>query len=142
MNQSKLTPEQIQDNIHAVSAYLHGRVVQAKSRVCEDRWDAMPTRMCFDFVTLLYRPAPTPVTRGWSKPEDVPGPVCWIRSEKDPDQMAMVVGMFGAGVILTEFEGNLRPGFFSWQELNEEPKAQYSTDCREWQPCTVTEPQP
>lgn len=91
----------------------------------------------------FYRIKPEPVTRPWSKPEDVPGPVCWIRSNKDG--AAFVIGINEVGVAYVgSYYGRREEVLLSrveWGAFNG-PRWQYSTDRKTWQPCVVTEAQP
>lgn len=93
------------------------------------------------------RPLPTePKVRAWNKPEDVPGPVCWIRStigaffgqtfrNSDPDAMhAMILSASLTGISYASKELQ----FIPWGD----PKfarLEHSTDRLTWKKCEVTE---
>lgn len=88
-----------------------------------------------------YRRAPAPKTRPWSKPEDVPGPVCWIRRNEvnaphSDNVMAMIVNTSDIG-----FEYFTRQnGFVNWCDVEKISSLEHSTDRKTWLPCTVIEP--
>lgn len=128
----KLTEEQIKSNAAAVEAHLSGRPVQlaALNRDNPEWVDTVTPGWRFDAVS--YRPKPEPRVRPWSKPDDVPGPVCWVRANGAVG--AMVVGMTGAGM-----QCGADPEILTWKEI-ETAKTEYSTDRREWKKCEVTEP--
>jgi len=77
-----------------------------------------------------YRIAPKPVTRAWSKPEDVPGPVCWLRL---PGGDVMVIGFDSRGI---QYAGLDMIATWLWSQID---TVRYSTDRVTWHPCTVTE---
>jgi hypothetical protein len=96
----------------------------------------------------LYRIKPKPVTRPWSKPEDVPLN-CWVRSTRgsgddyglrsnDPDSMhamLVTVSINGISYISKTIQ------YVAWgSELL--GRLEYSFDRKTWQPCVVTEAQP
>lgn len=85
------------------------------------------------FVSYVrYRRKPTPVARFWSKPSDVPGPVCWMRLDGEG---FMIIGLEADGV-----EGlisNSEVSILRWSEMR---GWNHSTDMKTWLPCTTTEP--
>lgn len=85
------------------------------------------------------RPLPAePVTRPWSKPEDVPGPVCFLRYSTAKDTWQVVVGASRMGVLLlvgAEESPVIRMA--AWDTVSKH--WQHSTDRRTWLPCTVTQ---
>jgi hypothetical protein len=90
----------------------------------------------------FYRIKPKLVTRLWSRPEHVPGPVCWIRQKSSPDFQAMIVGTSPYGLDVVACPHNLEPKTYlrirKWSDLTDR---EYSTDRKTWQPCVVTEAQ-
>lgn len=73
-------------------------------------------------------PVPSePVEKRWNKPEDVPGPVCWLRWHDG--SIDMIVGISGEGVLCN---GEL----ISWITLQ---NIKYSTDRKTWLPCTCAQ---
>lgn len=77
----------------------------------------------------LYRPKAGTKMRPWSKPEDVPGPVCYIQ----------LPGTTAAHLITTIGDEGLYIGlghFWSWKELS---NCKASTDRKTWHKCEVTE---
>jgi len=79
------------------------------------------------------RPNPKPVSRPWSKPEDVPGPVCWLRWTDEQNEISMIVGIAMEGV--SSIMGR-DIHFETWDDLSWQ---EYSTDRINWHPCTVTD---
>jgi hypothetical protein len=78
----------------------------------------------------LIRPT---VIRPWSKPEDVPGPVCWIRADSR-FYGAMIVGIDEHGVWTAGGDENIR---HTWAAFN--TPTEYSTDMKTWSPCVVAQ---
>lgn len=72
----------------------------------------------------------------WSKPEDVPGPVCWVRAHQQNAArliLAIEVGYIYVASLSHEFQGTK----FGWNQLVE---FEYSTDRITWKPCTTPRP--
>jgi len=130
----ELTQQQ-KDNLAALEAAYRGEPWQWQDTHGE--W--IPARSSNIHDTLLRgfdcRPKPPIVTRPWSKPDDVPGPVCWITNEyaKNNGVSYMVVGIVSGGVYIAISRNTIIP----WHELA--ALWQYSTDRKTWHPCTVTE---
>lgn len=81
-----------------------------------------------------YRPAPKPVTRPWSKPDDVPCN-CWLKHTEGSDWTSLILSVCTQGIFcVRKFDGAV--GRVAWEELR---KSQYSTDRKTWLPCVVTE---
>lgn len=135
-----MTKEQALQNADAIRAHEAGKPVQFCFCLGEEGdWkDCGPTPL-WEFNSTIYRPKPEPKARPWSKPDDVPGPVCWIRhhSSGKEDQW-MVIGMCADGVKIAGAYGDWleKPSTESWSRLRE---FYYSTDRKTWHPCTVTE---
>lgn len=128
--------EQLRQNAAAMMAHADGKPVQ--SLYFED-----PEKGYLDndapgwfFNTHLYRPKPEPVVRPWSKPEDVPGPVVWLREKDRTNNSASLEGMIAAVSVtgISVFTNDAR--FISWEKL---AKFEYSHDRKTFSPCTVTE---
>lgn len=83
-----------------------------------------------------YRIAPEPVARPWSKPEDVPGPVCWVRSAITKTNERLILVVDAKGVHIATISGG-HSDYFRWLELRQ---LEHSTDRKTWLPCTVTDP--
>ena len=129
-----MTPEErIESNYAALQAHKAGRPVQFWS--VNEFWDDITGEPTW-FNNMTYRPKPKPVQHPWSKPEDVPGPVCWIRRDGGIKGLFLTTGIFKDGLAV-----NLKgDGFFySWQGLA--TQWEYSTDLKTWHPCTVEEGQ-
>ncbi len=78
--------------------------------------------------TGTFRPKHEPAGRPWSKPEDVPGPVCWLQGASNVQRLISTILSTG---IVTDTGGRA-----DWSDLRD---YMHSTDRREWKPCTVTE---
>lgn len=77
----------------------------------------------------LYR---EPISRPWSKPSDVPGPVCWVRGKAWDGYLFLVTVILTRGI----YAGSMD---LSWGMLTS-IGVEYSTDTVTWQPCTTTAP--
>ena len=122
-----LTKEQLRDNAAAILAFADGKPIQfdasgygATIPIWADTTDLTYIQ------TIWHRPKPQPVSRPWSKPEDVPLN-CWLRS---PGAMHLVTQLSNEGTC-----GHTLGRKF-WSELGE---YEYSTDRINWKPCTVEE---
>jgi hypothetical protein len=124
-----LTKEQLRDNAAAMLAFADGKPIQFIASLNDTWQDYLHTDMMPDLTNLPFRPKPQPVSRPWSKPEDVPGPVCWIKASSALG--GMVTGLHNDGVTC---DGTR----FRFGELGI-AKAEYSTDRKTWKPCTVEE---
>ena len=123
-----LTKEQLRDNAAAILAFADGKPIQYDSSDIGSTipiWD--DTKDITEIHIIPHRPKPQPVSRPWSKPEDVPGPVCWLRFSSS-DRFYLVTQIFTEGMWFISL------GRLAWDELD---VYQYSTDCKTWKPCTV-----
>jgi len=123
-----LTKEQLKQSAAAMISFADGKPIQFIP-VHEDTWqDYLHTHMMPDLTGRPFRPKPQPVSRPWSKPEDVPA-YCWLRSPK-----------YGTMHLVTQLSNDGTWGHTLgrklWSELNE---CEYSTDRINWKPCTVEE---
>lgn len=123
-----MTNEQLRQTAAAMNAFADGKLIQYK-RLDGGEW--------MDIIDPMwrpdqceYRPRPEPVSRPWSKPEDVPGPVCWLRMNSDgyvaSEQLITFISR--DGVVF----GGAR---MIWSQLE---KYSYSVDRLIWGSCTVT----
>ena len=127
----KLSIYQLKQNAAAMIAFADGKPIQFIA-ANSDRWvDYLHTDMVPDLTNRPFRPKPQPVSRPWSKPEDVPGPVCWIRVPGS-DRLYLVSQIFTEGMWFIGL------GSLAWHELT---AYQYSTDRKTWHPCTVEDAQ-
>lgn len=101
---------------------------------CDDTWsDADTSGVCSGYtyrVPLNWqhgKPAPQPEPRLWDCAEDVPGPVCWLKTPLGNASLILHVAKEGVGMAIKDGTGN-----FTWAEL---AKCEYSTDRQYWQPC-------
>lgn len=90
-------------------------------RICKGSW---------------FRPFPEPKRRPWMKPEDVPGPACWLRlRDRDCENASlevMIIAVSHRGVTRFTDENH----FLEWGNTNWE-KLEYSTDRKTWHKCEV-----
>lgn len=140
----KLTPYQLRQNAAAMMALADGKPIQFFSN--DAKWedysvadDGEPT----DWHCYQYRPKPEPKTRPWSTPEDVPGPVCWIRgiySDGHRDyRMSMIVG-FSDPTSYQTISNGCQPIALSSQFSDTRwERMEYSTDRKTWHKCEVSE---
>lgn len=126
--------EILKSNALAMLAHANGEAVELS---CPDgdrpEW-LISSNPLWKFDDFCYRPAPNPVTRLWSKPEDVPGPICWIRDQGQDGFGALVIGIDPSGVEALFYEQ--KPTLVKWRCLR---LREYSTDRKTWHPCTITE---
>jgi hypothetical protein len=139
-----LTKKQLAQNADAMKAAIAGQPVQYKMH-CNDEWLEAPqdsvTGLLWNCNQFEYRPKPHPVSRPWSKPEDVPLN-CWIRvGQGEPERLVTMVASDGIRIAGVSCDS----AFFRWQELAEGRElafgCEYSTDRVTWKPCTVEDPQ-
>jgi len=131
-----MTREQKQDLRDAIDADLAGKPVQF--------FDAVGTGGTWRDVvspgfssSVLWRPKPEPKTRLW-RPEDVPMP-CWVRYSTSTATSGSqpIHGVLKDGVWLLLGAPDVpQMCLVDWDTLQ---YWLYSTDGRQWQPCTVTE---
>ncbi len=125
----KPTKDQLLQNAAAITAFANGLPIECRSRG-NIQWveTSLPSWNC---ATHEYRPKPAPKTRPWNCPDDVPGPVCWLKrptgwpcliAEIDDDSIAIGGGSVDGCVL-------------RWSELS---RCEYSTDRKTWLPCEVT----
>jgi len=124
-----LTKEQLRDNAAAMLAFADGKPIQFEASAYGEvtqRW--LDTPELTHIHNIWHRPKPQPVSRPWSKPEDVPLH-CWLRIPKY-GTMHLVTHLSNKGT------WGHTLGRLDWHELNEH---EYSTDRVTWHPCTVEE---
>lgn len=126
----KLTTEQLRQNAAAMLALSEGKPIEYRSAGGNEGWlNYFPDRMRVpDWECWEYRPKPEPVSRPWSKPDDVPGPVCWLRLKGDT--CCWLITRIADCVI-----------YFAGQEraFSDLKNHEYSTDRKTWHKCTVEE---
>jgi len=128
-----LTKEQLAQNADAMNAAIAGQPVQYKMHG-DDEWLEAPqdsvAGLLWNCDQFAYRPKPQPVSRPWSKPEDVPLH-CWLKCAATLNQEWFVTGIMNYGVWSA---GRAQP----WNDLRD---YQYSTDRVTWKPCLVEDAQ-
>jgi hypothetical protein len=129
-----LTNEQLRDNAAAILAFADGKPIQFEASAYGEvtqRW--LDTPELTHIHNIWHRPKPQPVSRDWSKPEDVPLLRCLIRTRKgEPERLVTMVASNGIRIAGTSCDS----AFFEWRELS---ALEYSTDRKTWKPCTVEE---
>lgn len=129
-----MTKEHLKSNAAAMIAFANREPIEWKHLGSgkPDGWNELKGSPSWDFGDILYRPKPATKTRAWSKPDDVPGPVCWIRR----------TGTVNCGMIIRIGEmtiagiGADAVVALKWGELED---YEYSTDRKTWHHCEVTE---
>jgi len=130
---NNLTPEQIEQNAAAYVASMSGKPWQWYSHA-KKQWrdDIAKDRSVFWHTESGYlcRPTPAPEPpKPWDCPEDVPGPVCWLRMDASiTEWMVLAIHEDGVAVSTIGF------GRATWDELRKQA-ASYSTDRKTWKPC-------
>lgn len=125
-----MTNEQLKQNAAAMLSFANGKTVQINYG--KQVWYDIPLgeEPQWRFDTHNYRPKPEPVSRPWSKVEDVPGPVCWIRMPENTIRLeAMITAIYYTGC-------QTEQGCFGWEDIG---RYEYSTDRKTWHKCEVTE---
>ena len=127
----QLTPDQLKQNAAAMIAFAEGKPIQRKRT--DGVWYDESNIAGMDW--LPFRPKPEPKTRPWSKPDDVPGPVCWIRGSSEDSKSAYLVTC----IVHDGISYGLREetAFRTWDMLRR--YCEYSTDRKTWHKCEVTE---
>lgn len=126
-----MTTEQLRQNGLAMIALADGKAIQVRAG---HQWIDCDLPDTCDW-NLVHRPAPEPVVRGWSRPEDVPLN-CWLQiTVFGATEFLLVCSVLHGGVRIVG-----RNDVIQWSELCELWK--YSTDRNTVHPCTVTEPAP
>lgn len=123
----KLTPTQLRQTADAIEALKAGKRIQ--HQMITGEWldyDNDLYTMNFN-GDVGYRVKPEPVSCPWSKPEDVPGPVCWIRLRANLSAEMMVTAVCAMGV-------HAGGALLEWASLKD---FEYAAHRCEWQPCTV-----
>jgi hypothetical protein len=124
-----MTPQKAQELLPIITAFAEGKQIEIKFNRPGSEWvpdDSPSWQPDFD-----YRIKPEPKTRPWSKPEDVPGPVCWISGDGIIGLLIVSFHSDGGGLAAGRNE-------YTWEDI-EARKLKYSTDRKTWSPCTVTE---
>jgi hypothetical protein len=124
-----MTPQRAQELLPIIKAFAEGKAVEQRSEINRDEW--IPANGYHIDSRLCYRIKPEPKTRPWSKPEDVPGPVCWISGDGIIGLLIVSFHSDGGGLAAGRNE-------YTWEDI-EARKLKYSTDRKTWSPCTVTE---
>jgi hypothetical protein len=124
-----LTKDQLRDNAAAMLAFADGKPIEYDSSSGETPSWCGTTDITY-IQTIWHRPKPQPVSRPWSKPEDVPLN-CWLNAPSVNNQAWLVNGVIESGVYSA---GGLK----TWSELHQ---FRYSTDRKTWKPCTVEDAQ-
>ena len=125
-----MTNEQLRQNASAMLALADGKPIQVWFNHKWEDYGLTPK----DWHRFQYRPKPSPVTRPWSKPDDVPGPVCWLRSRIATDCAFLVYAIemecvwVQCGKVIS---------CLGWRELV--AGWECSADRKQWLPCTVKE---
>lgn len=122
-----MNPKIAKQNAAAVEAFLLGKPIQFKHACAESGWmDFLLACPSWSFVRYHYRPNLEPVAVRWSKPEHVPGPVCWIRYKLE-DRVYLVTSIHSAGLTLADQIGA------DWSHMD---KFEHSADRVNWHPCS------
>jgi hypothetical protein len=142
-NPEHVTPDRIREGWRLLrkgekreGEVFKGRFWAALDRVWSDTCDLR----FVETQTFLVPADPAPTRQEpWSKPEHVPGPVCWIRAAEP--------GAVGYGSLFVAFDkrgiytrdNDPEDAFVPWAEIH---KYEHSLDRVTWLPCTVALPEP
>ena len=108
------------ERLAAIEAFKAGKPVECMNLKAGGWGPAFAPRWSSEYH---YRPA---VDKYWDCPEDVPGPVCWLRSTNyDYATMVLFVDKDGIRVLNSTIE---------WESIGADGW-EYSTDRKTWRPC-------
>ena len=124
-----MTPQRAKELLPILTAYANGEPIQYR-RDNHSEWRDSFGGLGFEAQGCQYRIKTKPVTRPWSKPEDVPGPVCWLMF---PGGESLILGTSDSGI---QYAGLDCVRTLPWRDLE---NVRHSTDRKTWHPCTVTE---
>jgi len=136
------TAEELRQIADAIEAENNGKPVEFRWSGYAKWKNAEPPMMgpCDDKAMgkrRLYRPKPEPISRPWSKPSDVPGPVVWVRpADRTADNAALEALLITVSPVCLTFFTNYEQQC-PWSSVS---TLEYSTDRCNWQPCVVKEP--
>lgn len=135
----KPTPESLRRTADAIESYRIDSNTPIEMRCLNGgNWGRVEFPNFNSIANYEYRRAPEPVTRPWSKPEDVPGPVCWLMLDTtlQDDFLTQVLTVGDCGVRAVFEDG--RVAFLTWERLAL-LNPRNSTDRKTFSPCAVTE---
>lgn len=127
-----MTADQIQSNAEAFAAACRGERVEY-FYLRGEKWADKGDGVCF-YKETLYRVAPVPAARDWSKPDDVPGPVCWLSDPDGGENMITSISACGVKYTFMQCDSECVVVFKRWDELT---KHKHSTDRKTWRKCVV-----
>lgn len=112
------------------AAHAAGKRIQCRRAPGLDEWcDCIPSWTS----EHEYRIAPDPVR--WDCPDDVPGPLCWLKAGRWGHYLCTAVTEQGVSI-----RGDTARRFIGWGELA--TAWQHSTDRKTWKPCVKPEANP
>lgn len=126
------SPEQIRMCADAKEALDKGQPIEQLNASYGGKWTPFEPPFALG-GGWLYRPKPQPKRVPWSKPEHVPGPVCWIRPKSLPEGCALIIRV-GPDTFAALAGSEVRS--VGYGELW---KYDHSTDRINWHPCEVEE---
>lgn len=135
-----MNQQRAKELLPVITAFANGEIIECSSSNWLTKEEILPGQNAtFTYDDFQYRIKPKPVTRPWSKPEDVPGPVCWVRADSGLE--AMISAVSPAGISFVGPSDSVQS--YSWEKFaRAHGKLLHSTDRKTWHPCTVTEEQP
>ena len=129
-----MNDEELLQTADAMRAFVDGNPVQYWDKIVKD-WIEPEYPPLWDCLNTLYRPKPQPKRVHWSKPEHVPGPVCWLSlNDLEVKQPALIIHIDEDGVTIVRRAIES----FTWKDI-ENFHFQYSIDRINWLPCEVEE---
>lgn len=129
-----MTTEQLKQTRDAMTAFLEGKPVQFS--ISNSLWqDCGNEEPGWELRHTLYRPKPTPSTVPWSKPQHVPLN-CWLRNPLQLEMEMFVTSVSTGGVAINDARAVFK---MPWASLEH---YEYSTDRKQWFPCTIEASEP
>lgn len=124
-----MTPERAKYLLPFFTAFAEGKtILRSRNGACFGEW---PEPMKWEDDRVYYEVKSEPVVRPWSKPKDVPGPVCWVRWKDKRTPTESLITAVSRVYFFTAAHSYI---WASCQEM------EHSTDRKTWLPCTVTDP--
>jgi len=134
----RMNNEELLQTADAMRAFVEGKPIQLRLIGAKEWIDhaTIPGEFpSWDVMNFLYRPKPQSKRVHWSKPEHVPGPVCWIKfGEKNTELLVVAIDVDGV-----RFDGAITTSWKSLAGSTHIPAALHSTDRVTWHACEAEE---
>lgn len=115
-----------------IKAWGEGKTLQTS--LSQGQWidQTSPDGVWFNLDADRYRIKPEPAIVPWDRPEDVPGPVCFV-SMTEGRGWSLVIAADETGIEAASIDHEVT--YYSWSDLRDFD-VKHSTDRVNWKPCT------